>query len=411
MVRWLPFQIGWRFLRSRAGNGFVSFISLSSVVGITLGVAVLILVLSAMNGFERELKDRLLAVVPHAELLAMEGALQDWPALVADAESEPGVRAAAPFVQVEGLLQRGEVMKPVMLRGIDPEWEQRVSSAAQFMSAEAWSSLGENANHLVLGEALARQLEVEVGDRVSLLLPGAAAGPLSAPRTQIFTVTGLFDLGGEIDRTAAFINQAFAASMTGLAPGGASGVRMTLTDLFQAPELVRKVGFRQSQYLQLTDWTRTQGHLYQDIQLIRMLTYLVLVLVVAVASFNIICSLVMSVRDKEAEIAILRTMGMSRGGILTGFMVQGALTGALGCVLGASIGALLATRLSGIMAAIESRFDMHFLSGEVYFIDFLPSELMMRDVATVSLLAFGVTLIATWYPAWKASRLQPAELL
>ncbi len=411
MVKWLPFQIGWRFLRSRAGNGFVSFISLSSVVGITLGVAVLILVLSAMNGFERELRERLLAVVPHAELLAVEGALQDWPALLADAESEPGVRAAAPFIQVEGLLQRGEVMKPVALRGIDPQWELKVSSAAKFMSDEAWASLGENANHLVLGEALARQLAVTVGDRLSLLLPGAGGGPLSAPRTQIFTVTGLFDLGGEIDRTAAFINIDYAASLLGLPPGAATGVRLTLADLFSAPAVVRSVGFRQNQYLQLTDWTRTQGHLYQDIQLIRMLTYLVLVLVVAVASFNIICSLVMSVRDKEAEIAILRTMGMSRGGILTGFMVQGALTGALGCALGAAFGALLASRLSAIMAAIESRFDIHFLSGEVYFIDFLPSQLMLGDVITVSLVAFGVTLVATWYPAWKASRLQPAELL
>ncbi|GAA4890424.1 lipoprotein-releasing ABC transporter permease subunit LolE [Ferrimonas pelagia] len=410
MANRLAFQIGWRFLRTRTSNGFVSFISLSSVVGITLGVAVLILVLSAMNGFERELRERLLAVVPHGELIAVEGAIHDWPALVADATSEPGVAAAAPFVLLDGLLQRGDVMKPVALRGVLPRLEREVSSAAEYMSEEAWQSLAEEGDQLVLGEALAESLQVAVGDRVSMLLPSANASPLSAPRNVVLTVSGLFDLGGEIDRTVAFVNLGFASKVAGL-EGEVSGVRLKVDDLFEAPQLVRNVGFRQAQYLMLSDWTRTQGHLYSDIQLVRMLTYLVLILVVAVASFNIICSLVMSVRDKQAEIAILRTMGMSRSGILTAFMVQGAMTGGFGCLLGASIGSLMALKLSDIMAGLESLFGVSFLSGDVYFIDFLPSELILSDVVAVSVLAFVVTLIATWYPAWQASRLQPAQAL
>ncbi|MBY5993866.1 lipoprotein-releasing ABC transporter permease subunit LolE [Ferrimonas balearica] len=408
--RLLPWQIGWRFLRARNDNRFVSFISLSSVVGVALGVAVLILVLSAMNGFERELKDRLLAVVPHAEMTAIDTPIVDWPAMVQAAEAEPGVTAAAPFVLIEGLLQRGEVMKPVALRGVLPEWERSVSDAHRYMSDAAWQSLAEPEPNLVLGKALAQALGVEVGDRVSLLLPKAGNSPLAGYRTQFLTVSGLFDLGGEIDRTVAFTNLGAAAEMAQLGEG-VSGVRIRAEDLFGAPQLIRNIGFAQLHPLYLTDWTRTQGHLYSDIQLIRTLTYLVLVLVVAVASFNIICSLVMSVRDKQAEIAILRTMGMSQRGILTSFMVQGVVTGALGCVIGAALGSLLAWKLSEVMAALESLFGIRFLSGDIYFIDFLPSQLHAQDVASVSLLAFLVTLVATWYPAWQASRLHPAQVL
>ncbi|MBY5922227.1 lipoprotein-releasing ABC transporter permease subunit LolE [Ferrimonas balearica] len=406
----LSLQIGWRFLRARNNNRFVSFISLSSVVGVALGVAVLILVLSAMNGFERELKDRLLAVVPHAELTAIDAPIVDWPAMVQDAESEPGVSAAAPFVLIQGMLQKGDTMKPVALRGVLPQWEEKVSGAHRFMNDTAWNSLNENRPNLVLGKALAAQLGVEVGDRISLLLPKPGNRPLAGYRTKTLTITGLFDLGGEIDRTVAFTNLAAAAELAGLGDG-VSGVRIRAENLFEAPQLIRNIGFAQQHPLYLTDWTRTQGHLYSDIQLIRTLTYLVLVLVVAVASFNIICSLVMSVRDKQAEIAILRTMGMSRRGILQSFMVQGAVTGLLGCVIGALLGSLLAWKLSDLMAGLERLFGIRFLSGDIYFIDFLPSELHLQDVISVSLLAFAVTLVATWYPAWQASRLQPAQVL
>ncbi|MBW3140303.1 lipoprotein-releasing ABC transporter permease subunit LolE [Halomonas denitrificans] len=406
----LALQIGWRFLRARNNNRFVSFISLSSVVGVALGVTVLILVLSAMNGFERELKDRLLAVVPHAEMTAIDTPIVDWPAMVQSAEAEPGVAAAAPFVLIEGMLQKGDTMKPVALRGVLPKWEKDVSDAHRFMSDSAWNSLSDNQPNLVLGKALATQLGVEVGDRISLLLPRAGAGPLAGYRTRHLTITGLFDLGGEIDRTVAFTNLAAAAELAGMGDG-VSGVRIRADNLFEAPQLIRNIGFAQHHPLYLTDWTRTQGHLYSDIQLIRTLTYLVLVLVVAVASFNIICSLVMSVRDKQAEIAILRTMGMGRRGILQSFMVQGALTGLLGCLIGAALGSILAWKLSDLMAALERLFGIRFLSGDIYFIDFLPSELHWQDVASVSLLAFAVTLVATWYPAWQASRLQPAQVL
>ncbi|QIZ75983.1 lipoprotein-releasing ABC transporter permease subunit [Ferrimonas lipolytica] len=407
MAKGLALQIGWRFLRGRNNNGFVSFISLSSVVGITLGVTVLIMVLSAMNGFERELKERLLAVVPHGEFVAAAGTLDDWQKLAAEARAEPGVEAAAPAVLIQGLLQRGDGMKPVSLRGIDIEQEGTVSAAPQFIDAAAWQSLQENQANVVLGAALAQHLNVDVGERVSLLIPAPDAR--QAPRRQILTVTGLFKMGGEIDNSIAFTNIDFAAKVMGVA--GPTSVRIKVSNLFDAPGLVRTIGFRQSQYMMLEDWTRTQGHLYSDIQLVRMLTYLVLVLVVAVASFNIICSLVMAVRDKQAEIAILRTMGMSQSSVLTSFMVQGAVTGAVGCLLGAAIGSLLAWRLSELVGWIESTMGITILSGDVYFIDFLPSQLQLSDVLLVTVLAFIVTLVATWYPAWQASRLKPVEAL
>ncbi|MBY6188419.1 lipoprotein-releasing ABC transporter permease subunit LolE [Marinobacter hydrocarbonoclasticus] len=406
----LSWQIGWRFLRARNHNRFVSFISLSSVVGVALGVAVLILVLSAMNGFERELKERLLAVVPHAELTAIDTPIVDWPAMVQDAEAEAGVAAAAPFVLIQGMLQKGDTLKPVSVRGVLPEWEEKVSGAHRFMSDDAWNSLNDNQPNVVLGKALAAQMGVEVGDRISLLMPRGGNSPLAGYKTQFLTVSGLFDLGGEIDRTVAFTNLGAAAELAGLGEG-VTGVRIRADNLFEAPQLIRNIGFAQQHPLYITDWTRTQGHLYSDIQLIRTLTYLVLVLVVAVASFNIICSLVMSVRDKQAEIAILRTMGMARRGILQTFMVQGALTGLLGCLIGAVMGSLLAWKLSALMAGLERLFGIRFLSGDIYFIDFLPSELHWQDVLSVSVLAFAVTLVATWYPAWQASRLQPAQVL
>ncbi|WP_028117357.1 lipoprotein-releasing ABC transporter permease subunit LolE [Ferrimonas senticii] len=407
MAKRLALQIGWRFWRGRNNNGFVSFISLSSVVGIALGVAVLIVVLSAMNGFERELKDRLLAVVPHGEFIAGDGALQDWQGLAAAAMAAPEVVAAAPVVPIQGLLQRGNEMKPVQLRGIDIGLEDKVSAVHQFVDSQGWKSLASGDANVVLGGGLAKMLNAKVGDRVSLLVPSSDGR--QGPKRQVLTVTGLFELGGEIDRALAFTSLNTAMSIAGLS--NPNGVRIKLDNLFEAPAVVRKIGFAQNEYLILQDWTRTQGHLYSDIQLVRMLTYLVLVLVVAVASFNIICSLVMAVRDKQHEIAILRTMGMSRSGILTGFVVQGALIGAIGCLLGALLGSLLAWRLPQLVAWLEQQFGVTVLSGDVYFIDFLPSQLHATDVAMVTIIAFVVTVIATLYPAWQASRMQPASVL
>ncbi len=403
----LSLHIGWRFWRGRNNNGFVSFISASSVVGITLGVAVLIIVLSAMNGFERELRERLLAVVPHGEFLAVEGALQDWPRLQQALEQEPEVIAAAPLIALQGLMQRGETMKPVTLRGIEPNLEQRTSNVAEFIDEAGWASLDKAANQVVLGAALASSLGAQIGDRVSLLIP--AADPRQSPVQRVLTVSGLFKLGGEIDSAMAYTNMQTAAEIAGLT--GPNGMRFSVQDLFAAPAVTHRVGFAQNEALYLQDWTRTQGHLYSDIQLIRMLTYLVLVLVVAVASFNIICSLVMAVRDKQHEIAILRTMGMAQTGIIVAFLVQGAVTGAVGCLFGAISGALLAWQLPNLVLWIEQLAGIQVLSGDVYFIDFLPSELHFSDVVSVVLVAFLVTLLATLYPAWQASRLQPAQVL
>ncbi|TKB49015.1 lipoprotein-releasing ABC transporter permease subunit LolE [Ferrimonas sediminicola] len=406
----LIWQLGWRFLRTRHSNRFISVISLSSIIGVALGVTVLILVLSAMNGFERELKERLLAVVPQAELIAVDSPILDWQTMAADALSEPGVEAAAPFTLVEGLLQKGEKLKGVSVRGVDPQLERRVSDARRYMPAAAWQSLAGEGAPLVLGKALASELELKLGDRVTLLVPRPTSQGQRPPKRVVFTLTGLFDLGGEIDRTMAFTSLGKASQIRDFGQG-VGGLRLKLVDLFDAPGVIRAVGYRQTHYLYLNDWTRTQGHLYADIQLIRSLMYLVLVLMVAVASFNIICSLVMAVRDKQAEIAILRTMGLERRAVMGAFLVQGALTGLTGCLLGAALGSALGWRLSDLVRALEQSLGVTLLSGEVYFIDFLPSQLIWSDVVTVTLLAFLVTVLASLYPAWQAARQEPAQAL
>lgn len=406
----LAWQLGWRFLRARNNNQFISFISLSSIVGVALGVLVLIVVLSAMNGFERELKQRLLAVVPHAELVAVDSPITDWRAMAADAEQEDSVVATAPFTLVNGLLMKGDTLKGISVRGIDPELESKVSAASDYMSDEAWRSLATDNRPLVLGKVLAKELGLALGDKVTLLVPRALHEGRRPPKREVFTLTGVFDLGGEIDRTTAFTNLGSASTIRQFGDG-VGGVRLALADVFDAPSTVRRIGYRQDHYLYLNDWTRTQGHLYSDIQLIRMLMYVVLVLMVAVASFNIICSLVMSVRDKRSEIAILRTMGLGRKAVLLAFVIQGALTGLTGCLIGAVLGSALAWRLSSLLAYLEQLFGITILSGEVYFIDFLPSELILSDVLTVSAIAFVVTLIASLYPAWQAAKQEPARAL
>ncbi|SDI84640.1 lipoprotein-releasing system permease protein [Ferrimonas sediminum] len=406
----LVWGLGWRFLRTRHSNRFISFISVSSIVGVALGVTVLILVLSAMNGFERELKERLLAVVPHAEMIAVEAPIMDWHTMAAEAAIHKEVVASAPFTLVNGLLQKGDKLKGVSVRGVMPQWEQQVSEADHYMSSEAWQSLSASGKPLVLGKALAQQLKLEVGDRVTLMVPRPQSQGRRPPQRVVFTVTGLFDLGGEIDRTMAFTSLAVASEIRGFGDG-VGGLRLKLDDLFAAPAVIRAVGYEQTHYLYLNDWTRTQGHLYSDIQLIRTLMYLVLVLMVAVASFNIICSLVMAVQDKQAEIAILRTMGLSRKAVMGAFVIQGALTGLTGCVLGAVLGSALAWRLSDLIRGLEQALGVKLLSGDVYFIDFLPSQLMLSDVVSVTCVAFVVTVLASLYPAWQAAKQEPAQAL
>ncbi|MCL1095006.1 lipoprotein-releasing ABC transporter permease subunit LolE [Shewanella kaireitica] len=410
----LAMRIGWRFYLARQSNRFINFISFASTAGIALGVAVLIIALSAMNGFEKELEDRLLGVVSHGELAGVNEPIQNWPSIIADANKVPGIVAAAPFVRMQGLIQKPGGFQGLTVLGIDGELEGKVSNIRDFMSKQSWNSLqDESKNNIVLGKGLADSLDVAVGQSISLYMPNnskQAQNKIAAAKSQRFVVSGIFELGGELDTTTAYVPMAFAADLLKLG-AGVSGIRIKANNVFQAPMLIRDLGFSQQQYVYITDWTRTQGHLYQDIQLVRMVMYLVLALVIAVACFNIVSTLVMAVRDKQSEIAILLTMGMKKSAVMLIFIVQGALNGLLGCVIGSALGVTVALNLSDIAAGIESVLGIQLLSADVYFIDFLPSQLVATDVIMVVSLAFVMSLIATLYPAWKASQTPPASAL
>ncbi|WP_372871629.1 lipoprotein-releasing ABC transporter permease subunit LolE [Shewanella sp.] len=409
----LPLWLGFRFYRARQSNSFISFISFASTAGIALGVAVLIIVLSAMNGFERELRQRFLDVVPHAELVGVNNPVMDWQAMVADAQKIPGIYAAAPFIRLQGLVQRQGGFQGVSLVGIDTTLEESVSGIRQYMSQNAWQQLGGSENTIVLGQALLDKLGLREGDALLLYVPdvsGREAGKLGAARSHRFVVRGAYKLGGELELTTAYASMSHLAELLGMG-ADVSGVRIAVNDVFAAPRLIRELGYTQTQYLYMSDWTRTQGHLYQDIQLVRTLMYLVLALVIAVACFNIVSTLVMAVRDKTSEIAILMTMGLKRGAIVLVFMVHGAISGLLGTLIGTLAGVLVAANLSTLAAALEQALGIRLLSADVYFIDFLPSELHSQDVVIVSIMAFAMSLIATLYPAYKASLTEPAPAL
>ncbi|MCL1139805.1 lipoprotein-releasing ABC transporter permease subunit LolE [Shewanella pneumatophori] len=410
----LAMWIGWRFYLARQSNRFINFISFASTAGIALGVTVLIVVLSAMNGFEKELEQRLLGVVSHGELIGVNEPIYDWQNIVNDANQIPGIVAAAPFVRMQGLVQKVGGFQGLTVLGIDINNEANVSNIKQFMSEQSWQSLGEQeTNNIVLGRGLAKSLDLKVGQTLSLYMPNVNAqsqGKIAAAKSHRFIVSGIFELGGELDMSTAYIPMQHAAKTLNLGDS-VSGVRIKVDDVFAAPRLIRDLGYSQQQYVYISDWTRTQGHLYQDIQLVRMVMYLVLALVIAVACFNIVSTLVMAVRDKQSEIAILLTMGMKKASVMLIFVVQGAFNGLLGCAIGAVLGVSISLNLSAIAKGIESILGIQLLSADVYFIDFLPSELNGADVVTVVCLAFIMSVIATLYPAWKASQTLPARAL
>ncbi|QSX32403.1 lipoprotein-releasing ABC transporter permease subunit LolE [Shewanella avicenniae] len=410
----LPITIGWRFYRARERGGFVSFISFASTSGIALGVAVLILVLSAMNGFETELEKRLLGVVPHGELIAGDEPLANWREILTQAKGINGIVAAAPNVKMQGLLQKPGGFTGVKITGIDPSLEAEVSSLPQFMSAESWQSLAGDGANIVMGQGVLDKLGLKVGDVVTFYLPPAAsdrtAGQIGRALSHSLTVSGSFSIGGELDYSNAYVPLAYAQSLMDLGDA-VNVVRIKVERVFDAPTLVRQLGYQQHQIMYVSDWTRTQGHLYQDIQMVRTLMYLVLALVIAVACFNIVSTLIMAVRDKAAEIAILMTMGLKRPSVMVVFIVQGALNGVLGAVIGGVTGVLMANNLSYLVAKLETLIGHRFLSADVYFIDFLPSRIELQDIVLVIATALVMSLFSTVYPAYRASQISPAAAL
>jgi len=406
----IPFWIGLRYLAAKRRNHFISFISLSSMIGMTLGVAVLILVLSVMNGFDRELRERILGMVPHA-VLYKYGGIEDWQVLATQVEGLPGVAAAAPLTRLQGMLGYGGRVQGVMITGIEPEVEGRVSILPEHMTEGALNSLQPGAFGVVIGELLARHLKVGLGDKITMMLPEATLSPAGVlPRIKRVTVTGIFSVGAELDSNLAVINIEDARKL-GRIDAQAQSLRIRFNDLFDAPagiwEIVDELDGRYSG----TDWTRTHGNLFQAIRMEKTMIGLLLLMIVAVAAFNIVSTLIMVVTDKQSDIAILRTMGATPKTIMGIFMVQGLSIGVVGVLLGSTLGIIGALTISDLIAFIERLFQFQILSADVYFISYLPSQLKLLDVAIVVGASLTISFLATLYPSYRASKVQPAEAL
>ena len=380
------------------------------MVGMTLGVAVLILVLSVMNGFDRELRERILGMVPHG-VIYERGGVEDWQALAKKVETFPGVIAAAPLTRLQGMFAYQGRVQGAMVTGIEPSAEARVSILPNHLVEGELSSLQDGSFHVVLGEILARRLNLTMGDKVTLMLPEATLSPAGIlPRIKRLTVTGIFSVGAELDANLAVIHLQDARKLARLA-GQAQALRVKTEDLFQAPRIVWELVSQLEGIYSGSDWTRTHGNLFQAIKMEKTMIGLLLLIIVAVAAFNIISTLVMVVTDKQADIAILRTMGASPRTILQIFMVQGLAIGFVGVAIGTVLGILAALSISDIIAWIERISGVQFLNGDVYFISYLPSQLLWTDVAMITSSALVLSFLATIYPAVRASKIQPAEAL
>ena len=412
MNRGFEYWVGSRYVRSRSSNGFVSLISAISMLGIAIAVTVLILVLSVVNGFERELKDRLLAMTAHASIESTDGKMADWESLAAVADANPRVSATAPFIEGQGLLVFGEQLSGVELRGIDPVAEDAVSGVGDTLLEGELASLEPGSFNIILGVELAKALKVGVGEKVTATLAEGIVTPAGVvPRTKRFVVSGLYRVGMyEFDRRLAFINLADAQKLY-RKKDVVTGLRLAVTEIFEAPAIVREVALENGAVVLVSDWTRRHVNFFRSIQITKSILFVILMLVVAVAAFNIVSTLVMVVKDKQPDIAIMRTIGARPMSILKIFVTQGSVIGIVGTLAGVFFGVLLATNLESIVSSFESVFGIKFLAAEVYFISDLPSELRISDVLRIAAIALALALVSTVYPAWVAARTAPAEAL
>ncbi len=414
-MRWasrLETFLGLRYIWSRSGNRFISFISLISMLGITIGVAVLVVVLSVVNGFETELRARILSMTSHAAISGYTGQLADWTQARQTAMQHPRVIEAAPYVEGEGMLVHDERVSGVSLRGVLPEEELRVSGIGDKMVQGSLTDLVPGEYGIVLGVALARELEVAVGDSVILAVNQGVITPAGImPRLRRFRVAGLFEAGMyEYDRGTAFLHMEDAGRLYRLG-GRASGLRLKLDDLFQAPIVVRDVARELGGDFYVTDWTRQHRNFFRSIALSKRMLFTVLLLVVGVAAFNIVSTLVMVVKDKQSDIAILRTLGATPRSVMAVFTIQGTLIGVLGILGGVALGVLIALNTEALVHALEAAFHTRFLAPDVYFITDLPAEVRLSDIVVVCGTAIVLCMVSTLYPAWRGARTQPAEAL
>jgi lipoprotein-releasing system permease protein len=412
MFRPLEVFIGLRYTRAKRRNHFISFISLISMLGIALGVTALITVLSVMNGFEKELRERILGVVSHATVQHAAGVIGGWAQLREDLVRYPGVVGAAPFVHAEGMISHGERVAGTLLQGVLPELESEVSELPRKLVAGEFGSLTAGSYGIILGQDLAYSLGATLGDQVVVITPQASITPAGfLPRLKRFTVVGIFSAGMyEYDSALALMHLEDAATLYRLGDG-VSGLRLKLDDMFRAPavgralEEVLPAGFR------VIDWTRQHSNFFRAVKMEKTVMSVILSLIVAVAAFNLVSTLVMMVTDKRSDIAILRTLGSSPASIMAVFIVQGSVVGAIGTLLGMAGGVALALNVETLVPAIERLFHVQFLAPDVYYISDLPSDMRWSDVFSIGSIALAFCLLATLYPAWRAARVQPAEAL
>ena len=405
--------VGLRYTRARKGSGrntFISFISLTSMAGIALGVAALIVVLSVMNGFQEELRNRILSVASHIEIRGVPQ-LTDWPRIAALAMTEPRVKAAAPYVLGQAMVAAGDANRGALIRGIDPAREDTVADIGRHMRAGALADLKPGEFGIVLGGELARGLGVGPGESVVVITPQGTVTPAGTlPRLKSFKVVGIFEVGMyEFDSGLALINIEDAQRLYRL--DGVSGVRLKIDDLFAAPIVARDLWQKMPVQAEVRDWTRNHANFFRAVAIEKRVMFIILTLIVAVAAFNIVSAQVMVVTDKQADIAILRTLGASPSSIMAIFIVQGALIGIIGTAIGVIGGVLLALNIGTVVPFLERMLSVQFLDKSIYYISDLPSDLQRADVITIAGIALFLALIATLYPAWKAARVNPAEAL
>ena len=410
-----PFFISWRYQRGKQKNPLVALISKFSTIGIALGVAVLIVGLSAMNGFERELNSRILAVVPHTEITvnshANEATLNHWQNLAERLKTNKKITALSPFVSFTALVENGNKLKVVQVKGVDKQAEDQVSSLGKFVESDGWQKFAEEGG-LVLGSGIAKDLDVKAGDWVSLLISQPnGEDQMAQPNRERVQVTAILRLDGQLDHSYALLALPQAQELMGYREDQITGVELKVDDPFKVQEMDYSMLNDYPQLLYIQNWVAKFGYMYRDIQLIRTVMYIAMVLVIGVACFNIVSTLIMAVKDKQGDIAIMRTLGANNGFIKQIFIWYGLLAGMKGCLIGIVLGVVLALNLTPIIQGIETLLGKKLLSDGIYFVDFLPSELHWFDVVLVLVAALVLSLLASLYPASRAAKLQPAQVL
>ena len=411
MYKPLPLFIGFRYLKAKKRNHFISFISIISFLGIALGVAVLITVLSVMNGFDKEIKDRILVMVPQVMVSQWGGKLENWQALGTTLENNKEVTGMAPVIQGQGMLSHQGYSSFGMIIGINPKLEHQVSPIGSKLTEGNINQLQSGAFGIILGKGLAKSIGASVGEKVTLIIPQANLTPAGLiPRLKQFKVIGIFDVGYQYNANYAFINIKDASKLFQMG-NSVTGIQLKLKNLYQAPALTTYLNKHMPAQYNAMDWTQQNRNFFQALQMEKTMMFLILILIVAVAAFNMLASLVMVVTDKQSDIAILRTLGASSRRIMQIFIVQGVAIGMIGTLIGTALGVVLSLNTTEIVNWIQQTFHVQFLSASVYYIDFVPSALEITDVVKIVLVALVLSFLATLYPAWRASKVQPAEAL